>query len=324
MPQWPRCSVKSDEKKLDDAKMILVELGMPKQQQNPNAVYTFLAFANIGPRTAWAIATAQRCTPHDVIAFARKRYGKAYAENTRETIRRQAIHQFVQGGILMRNPDEPGLATNSPRTHYALTTEALEAIHSFGTPGFEAAAAKFRVASGGGLAARYAKPRGAANITVNLNGSKIALSPGAHNRLHGQIVEQFIPRFAPGARILYLGDTDHKSRHVDPVRLATIGVLVTKHDKLPDLVVHDETRGWLFLIEAVTTHGPVSAKRHVELEEMFTASSVGRVYVSAFPSFREFKKYAQDIAWETEVWIAEAPDHLLHFNGDRFMGPRTH
>jgi type II restriction enzyme len=315
--------VKSEGKRLDEAKEILAALGMPKPQQNPNAIYTFVAFANIGPRSTWASATAPRLTPHDVIAFAGEQYGKAYAENTRETIRRQAIHQFVQGGILMRNPDEPGLATNSPRTHYALTTEVLEAIHAFGTPGFEAAAAKFRAAGGGGLAERYAKPRNSANVTVKFDGSEITLSPGAHNRLQGQIVEQFIPTFAPGARVLYLGDTDHKSKHVDEARLAAIGVPVTKHDKLPDLVVHDETRGWLFLIEAVTTHGPVSAKRHLELEAVLAASTVGRVYVSAFPSFREFKKYAQDIAWETEVWIADAPDHLLHFNGDRFMGPRT-
>lgn len=314
--------MKSDGKKLDEAKEILAALGMPTPQQNPNAIYTFLAFANVGPRASWSSASAPRLKPHDVIAFALEQYDKAYAENTRETIRRQAIHQFLQGSILKRNPDEPGLPTNSPRSHYALTSEVLEAIHAFGTPGFDAATAKFRAAHGGGLAERYAKPRNSANVTVKLDGSEITLSPGAHNRLQGQIVEQFIPTFAPGARVLYLGDTDHKSKHVDDPRLAAIGVPVTKHDKLPDLVVHDETRGWLFLIEAVTTHGPVSPKRHVELEQVLAASSVGRVYVSAFPSFREFKKYAQDIAWETEVWIADAPDHLLHFNGDRFMGPR--
>ncbi|MDQ3034267.1 MAG: restriction endonuclease [Myxococcota bacterium] len=315
--------MKSDGKRLDEAKEILAALGMPKPQQNPNAIYTFVAFANVGPRTSWAEASAPRLTPHDVIAFANTEYGKAYAENTRETIRRQAIHQFVQGGILMRNPDEPGLATNSPRTHYALTSEVLDTIRAFGTPGFVAAAAKFLTDAGGGLAVRYAKARTSANVIVNLDGEEIALSPGAHNRLHQQIIEQFRPTFAPGARVLYLGDTDHKSKRVDDERLAAIGVPVTKHDKLPDVVLHDERRGWLFLIEAVTTHGPVSAKRHMELESALAASAVGRVYVSAFPSFREFKKYAHEIAWETEVWIADAPDHMLHFNGDRFFGPRT-
>lgn len=158
--------MKSDGGKLDDAKLILAALGMPKAQQNPNAIYTFLAFASVGPRAAWSSASTPRLTPHDVIAFAGEKYGKTYAENTRETIRRQAIHQFVQGGILMRNPDEPGLATNSPRTHYALTAEALEVARAFRTPGFDDAAAKFREAQGGGLAERYAKPRRSAAVTA--------------------------------------------------------------------------------------------------------------------------------------------------------------
>jgi len=296
---------------------------MPKGQQNPNAIYTLLAFANIGPRTPWASAVALRLTPHQVITFTSKQYAKVYAENTRETIRRQAIHQFVQGGVLMRNPDKPELATNSPRTHYALTVESLEVIRAFGTLEFETEAAKFLDAKGGGLARMYAGARKSAGIKFILDGSEVTLSPGPHNRLQGQIVEQFIPRFATGARVLYLGDTDHKSKHVDEALLASIGVPVTKHDKLPDLVIYDAQRHWLFLIEAVTTHGPVSAKRYLELESLLVASTAGRIYVSAFPSFREFKKYASGIAWETEVWIAEAPDHLLHFNGDRFMGPRT-
>jgi len=315
--------VKSDyRKKVDQAKQILAALGMPKPQQNQNAIYTLLAFAHVTPRGSWASASAPRLTPHDVIAFAGKEYRKSYAENTRENIRRQAIHQFVQGGILMRNPDDPTLPTNSPRSHYALTGEALKAIRVFGMRGFDIATEKFRKEAGGGLADRYAKSRRSAAVTIAVGGEQITLSPGAHNRLQRQVVESFIPTFAPGARLIYLGDTDHKSKHVNEGRLAALGVSVSKHEKLPDLVVHDEVRGWLFLIEAVTTHGPVSPKRHVELEAALSGSEVGRVYVSAFPSFREFKKYAHDIAWETEVWIADAPDHLLHFNGDRFMGPR--
>jgi type II restriction enzyme len=313
--------VKSDRGKPGDAKSILAALGMPAAQQNPNAIHTLLAFAEVTPSSAWSRASSPRLKPHDVIAFAAAKYGKNYAENTRETIRRHAIHQFVQGGILMRNPDEPSLATNSPRTHYALTSEALAVIRAFGTSAFDEVASRFRKQAGGGLAARYARPRRLANVTLTLDGATITLSPGDHNRLQARIVAEFLPRFVPGGRVLYLGDTDNKSKHVDDARLAKVGVPVTKHDKLPDLVVHDEARDWLFLIEAVTSHGPISAKRHVELEEVLAASKVGRVYVSAFPSRREFKKYADDIAWETEVWMADAPDHMLHFNGDRFLGP---
>lgn len=315
--------MKTSEKKLAEAKAVLQALGLPRAQQNPNAVYTLLAFADIGPTAAWLEAEAPRRNPHEVIAFASDVYGKKYAENTRETIRRQAIHQLVQAGVLVRNPDAPDLPTNSPRTHYALTDEALSVLHAYGTPGFEAAAAAFKEAHEGGLAERYAGARRAAGHAVEIDGEVVVLSPGDHNQLQVQIVEELRPRFAPGARLLYLGDTDQKSKVVKTELLAELGVPLTQHDKLPDVVLHDERRGWLFLIEAVTSHGPVSPKRHVELEEAFGSSKLGRVYISAFLSFREFKKHADTIAWETEVWIAEAPGHMLHFNGDRFMGPRT-
>lgn len=258
-----------------------------------------------------------------MIEFARKRHGKNYAENTRETIRRQAIHQFVQGGILQRNPDDPSLPTNSPRTHYALTDEALGVLRAYDTPRFKKLAEKFRNDAGGGLAERYAKRRSHAKIPVTLpDGSEAMLSPGKHNQLQRDVVHEFLPRFGGGAVLLYLGDTDKKTLYVDRKGLKAIGVKITKHDKLPDVVAHDPQRNWLFLIEAVTSHGPVTPKRYSELEKTLKGCAAGRVYVSAFPDFREYKRHADQIAWETEVWFSEAPGHLLHYNGDKFFGPR--
>lgn len=94
-----------------------------------------------------------------------------------------------------------------------------------------------------------------------------------------------------------------------------------KREKLPDVVLYDERRNWLFLVEAVTSHGPVSAKRHAELEAMLDECRAERVYVTAFMDFTAFRKYAADVVWESEVWIAESPDHMIHFDGERFLGP---
>ena len=149
------------------------------------------------------------------------------------------------------------------------------------------------------------------------------LSPGRHNRLQAQVVTDFGPKFAPGAILLYLGDAANKILHLDRERLAELGVPITEHDKLPDVVLYEEARNWLFLIEAVTSHGPVTPKRVEELEATLKDCTATRVYVSAFPDFREFKRHVDKIAWETEVWLAEIPDHLIHFNGDKFLGPRV-
>ena len=109
--------------------------------------------------------------------------------------------------------------------------------------------------------------------------------------------------------------------YVDRDALSKMGVDMG-HDKLPDVVLYDAQKNWVYLIEAVTSHGPVSPKRLQELEKLFKESGAGLVYVSAFLRLTDFKKYASDIAWETEVWVAERPEHMIHFNGDRFVGPR--
>ena len=102
----------------------------------------------------------------------------------------------------------------------------------------------------------------------------------------------------------------------------TLHFPITEHDKLPDVVIYDEKRNWIFLVEAVTSHGPMSYKRVLEIELMLANCPAGLIYVSAFPDMAEFRRHTSKIAWDTEVWIAELPDHLIHYNGDRFLGPR--
>ena len=251
----------------------------------------------------------------------RDTYGRDYAENTRESVRRQVIHQFEQARVVDRNPDEPDLPTNSPRTHYGLTDDALKVLRLYQTGGWESELHVFRT-SHGALLEIYQRRRRMREIPIRTStGEEIRLSPGRHNRLQGQVVTDFGPRFAPGSTLLYLGDAADKLLHLDRGKLADLGVPITEHDKLPDVVLYDEERNWLFLVEAVTSHGPVSPKRVEELEVTLKDCFATRLYVSAFPDFRQFKQHVDKIAWETEVWIAEIPDHLIHFNGDKFLGP---
>jgi type II restriction enzyme len=150
----------------------------------------------------------------------------------------------------------------------------------------------------------------------------LRLSAGKHNEVQAAIIEQFATRFANGGVLLYIGDTADKNLFLDKDGLTKLNIPINEHSKLPDVVIYDKKRNWLFLIEAVTSHGPVSPKRIVELEKFLKNCKAGRIYVTAFPNFAEFKKHSTHIAWETEVWLTDFPDHMIHFNGDRFMGPR--
>lgn len=309
--------------KLEDGKKILRALGLPPQQQTDIASYTLLALAGIGKKTRWASAAQSSMKIHAIKEWVRETYGKSYAENTRETFRRQVIHQLEQARVVDRNPDDPTLPVNSPRTHYALTADALAVVRAFGTSAFKAEAEKFGK-SHGALLEMYRAARTGQRVAVVLtSGQELTLSPGEHNELQKAIVEWFAPIFAPGARLLYLGDTAEKDLHVDAGALEALKIPVTKHGKLPDVVLHMPEKGWLLLVEAVTSHGPVSPKRKKELELVMKDCPLPRVYVSAFPDRDEYRRHMADIAWETEVWLADSPTHMIHYNGEKFLGPHA-
>lgn len=309
--------------KIDDAKEILKELGLPTSQQNEISAYTLLALCGIKPRDSWSKSKKVSLkVSKGIMAFCKDAYKKEYAPNTRETFRRQVLHQFVQARIADYNPDNPSLPVNSPNAHYAITNEALEVIKAFGTRAWKEKAGKFKSVVGE-LSKKYLKERKQTLIPVKLsNGKTLKLSAGKHNEVQAAIVHDFAARFAKGSEVLYLGDTANKDLYVDKIALKELGIPITEHSKLPDVVLYDRKKNWLYLIEAVTSHGPVSPKRVIEMEELLKNCKAGKIYVSAFPDFSEFKKHSTNIAWETEVWVVNFPKHMIHFNGDRFLGPR--
>lgn len=309
--------------KILEAQEILRTLGLPPAQYNEMSALTFLAICNIKESDEWKSVTRQSLgVTKGIMNFVNENYNKSYAPNTRETFRRQVLHQFVQARIVDYNPDKPNLPVNSPNAHYALTKEMLEVVKSYKTDDWEKSVSNF-ISSVGKLSEVYLKERELIQIPVKLsNGNVIKLSAGKHNEVQAAIIEKFAPRFANGGTLLYLGDTAKKDLFVDERGIRNLGIPIDQHSKLPDVVIYDSTRNWLFLIEAVTSHGPVSPKRIVEIEELLKDCKVGKVYVTAFPDMAEFKKHMNQIAWETEVWIMEIPDHMIHFNGDRFLGPR--
>jgi type II restriction enzyme len=101
-----------------------------------------------------------------------------------------------------------------------------------------------------------------------------------------------------------------------------LNILIDQNSKLPDVIIYDETKNWLFLIDTAPSHGPITQKRIIELEDLLKNSKAGKIYVTAFPDFEEYNKHCDDIAWDTHVWIADAPEHMIHHDGSRFLGPR--
>lgn len=309
------------QKKLDEALLILEKLGMPRQQLNERTALCLLSLLDIKPQDSWSQATAPLMGITPIMDWSFTHYGKKYMPNTRETFRRQSMHQFLEAGMCLYNPDDPGRAVNSPKAVYQIEASLMSVLSRFGAFDFESRLSEYQ-STRQSLADKYARDRNMLMVPVMLNdGQTIRLSPGDHSVLIRNIVEDFAARFTPNGQLVYVGDTGNKYGYFDVELLQRLGIELDNHGKLPDVMIYYTEKNWLILIESVTSHGPVDAKRYGELSTLFAKSTAGLVYVSAFPNRNTFLRYVEAIAWETEVWVADAPSHMIHFNGTRFLGP---
>lgn len=303
--------------KIDEAKKFLEDIGMPKAQQSDLCAISLLAMAGIKPSDEWRNASNEWIRIHDIIAFVNQNYGTTYAENSRETFRKQAMHRFRTAALIEDN----GMATNSPNYRYRITEEVLKVLQSINSSNDEIMVKRFLLYHEK-LIDIYASKKKMTMMPVKINGDDLQFSVGKHNALQKAIIEEFAPRFAPNSECLYVGDTIEKDLVKNVDKLQTLGFEITLHDKMPDVVLYREETNWIYFVESVTSVGPMDPKRILEISEMTSKVSAGKIFVTAFLDFATYRKFADSLAWETEVWIADMPDHMIHLNGDRFMGPR--
>jgi len=307
---------------IEKAKNILKALGFPKEQTNDRSARVLLALLDLPPNKSWSEATNEIKSIWPIIQWITKNLDKEYAMNSRETIRKGTLHQFVDAGLVVYNGADAARAVNSPKAGYHIDLKALNLLRVYETPDWDTQLTEY-LKIRQGLAIKYARRREIELVDVIYAKDKLKLSPGEHSELIRNLIQEFAPRFVPGSRLVYVGDTGQKHAFFDVDYFAKLGVVVDKHGKLPDVVLH-YTKGdnnWLVLAEACSSVGPVDGKRYAELTALFANAIPDLVFVSGFPDRAIMRKFLADIAWETEAWVAETPDHLIHFNGSRFLGP---
>lgn len=231
------------------------------------------------------------------------------------------LHQFAEAGLVIQNPDRPDRPTNSPQWCYQIEPAAYRLITAFKLGDFSERLEEYLIERPS-LQSMYAREREMSRVPLQLpGGKKVTLSPGGQNVLIAQVINEFCERYTPNGEVLYIGDSDDKWQVFEKKAFVALGVEVDHHGKMPDVVVYLREKNWLVLIETASSHGPVDHKRYRELSNLFQDSTAGLVFISALPSRIELRKYLKDIAWETDVWCADNPTHLIHFNGERFLGP---
>lgn len=306
---------------IESARVFLSDTGMDDERSNERSARVLLALAHLTVGDPWADATNNLYTLREIMDWIDEKLGYHYKPNSRETIRRFTLHQFMQTGFVEYNFDQPDRPTNSPKSNYRISPLALALIRAIGTDVYAEKRSLFfeRSATWKEL---QSEPRKMAMVPISLpEGGEIHLSPGGQNDLIKSIIEVFCPRFAKGGTVLFIGDTSKENEVIDQELMDQIGVVLPVRGKEPDVIVWREDKNWLYLLEACSSHGPVDVTRKNELKQLFGSTGHELVLVSCFPSRSVMRKYLDQLAWETEVWCADTPDHLIHFDGEKFLGP---
>lgn len=319
-------------RRVDETLDLLSSLGVPVQSLTPigrdRIALALLSIANIQPETPWneaAIfedASSWKLTSRQIIDFQNQYWKQNISRGSYDDIRRADLEPLLLAGIAIASAGNPTANQNNPTRSYALHPQAGKVVRAYGSPQFAEEANAF-LQQAGSLEERLERRR---PIRLNAklpDGKLLELARGEHNQLQIAVLEEFIPRFVQDPKVLYIGDASNKYLHLDQQALESLGFAKIAHDMLPDIVALDQARQWVLLIEAVHSSNPISKLRHLALEEFTAGCALPKVFVSVFANRKEFRKWVLDISWETEVWLADSPDHLIHFNGDRYLGPHT-
>jgi len=255
----------------------------------------------------------------DIIAYVNKHFGENISSGSYDDIRRKDLKLLTVAEVVLQS--SPNSATNDSTRGYSINPTYAELLRAFGSKKWEKTVSD-KLKNIEPLSKKLKREREIAKVNVILpSGGELTFSAGEHNDLQKAIIEDFLPRYGHGAEVLYVGDTSDKYLYLEKDKLEKLNFFEISHEELPDVIAYSKKKNWLYLIEAVHSSGPISELRLIQLQKLTKDCKADLVYVTAFLDRPKFRQFMTDIAWETEVWIADNPDHLVHFNGDKFLGP---
>lgn len=312
---------------INQALYILKSLGIPLPGKSKRALekmaLAFLAVLDVKKTSGWPKAkdanNALSLKTRDIINWINTNFSENISSGSYDDIRRKDLKHLILAEIVIRS--KPDSDRNDPTRAYFLNPEYSPLIRSFGSANWKEKVETFFEARIK-LTDKLSVQRNINHVPISIStGKTLSFSPGVHNQLQKDIIEKFLPRYGFGAEILYVGDAADKFKYVAKERLQELNFFELSSGELPDVIAYSSVKNWLYLVEAVKSSGPISPERHYQLKELTSECKADIIFVTAFPDRTTFRKFVADISWETEVWIADAPDHLIHFNGDKFLGP---
>lgn len=314
---------------IEEALDMLEQLGVPThdltKRRKEKMAKAFMSVAGLKPGMDWSEIKdndgGYQLTSRQIIAHMNSYWGEDISSGSYDDIRRKDMILPVEALVVINSAKNPNANTNDGTRGFAIHPLAAKAIRKYGNVGWAQAVERFHQGRPT-LASKLSRARDLARVPVRISADvTLTFSAGGHNDLQKEIIESFLAIYGHESKVLYVGDTAKKNLFVDKQGLKEINFFELAHDKLPDVVAYSEKNNWLYLIEAVTTANPITELRRSTLINLAAKCTADLIFITAFPDRNTYRKFARDIAWETEVWIADAPEHMIHFNGDKFLGP---
>jgi hypothetical protein len=312
---------------INQALDILQSVGIPfagkRERGLESMAMAFLAVA--GVKKSWKEAKGQNENRHlktrDIIKFINENYEENISSGSYDDIRRKHLRLPFLADLVLNSADNPYAAPNDPTRGYTIAGDFKELIVHYNTSDW-AIKLKLFNKNRPPLSELLQRRRGLPKVKIKLpDGHTLDFSQGGHNQLLREIIEEFLPRFGANCEVLYVGDASNRYLLRKEQKLQELGFFELSHDSLPDVIAYDKTKNWIYLIEAFYTSGPMNEERILELKKSLKDCKCELIFVTAFTSKTVFKKNAADIGWESEVWTADNPEHLIHYNGYKFLGP---
>lgn len=311
---------------INEAIYILDKLGIPildkTGRQLERMALAFLALCNVQTRGIWqksqSLDDNYSLKTREIIDFINRQFGENISRGSYDDIRRKDLKHLILAQIVVSS--HPDSARNDPKRGWAINSEYINVIRAYGSAHWDDALATVHHKTT--LRERLSSSHNIPKIPITLpSGTTLQFGIGEHNQLQKAIIEEFLPRYGYDAQVIYVGDAEDKFLHYDRETATQLGLTQLAHEELPDVIAYSTKKEWLYLIEAVHSSGAMTQERILALESLIENCSVPVIYMTAFLNRQTFRKFVADIAWETEVWIASDPDHVIHFNGDKFLGP---
>lgn len=142
------------------------------------------------------------------------------------------------------------------------------------------------------------------------------------DKLTKVIMSEFTTHFASDAECFYLRDSKENVQSSNVVKLKELGFCVSEESKMPDVILYSVDKDWLYLIQSVVNSDVIDEIRFEELKTLTRSVDKQKVFITAFPNSQSFKDNMDRLAWDTVAWIADTPEHMIHFEKHGTLEPR--